>query len=154
MNLACMVFVTILHCSILTLNIRSTRYLRLSGIISDLTSFCVVAFSVSAAFATLIHHHLLKSSGVVFECRSADKKACGCLMMVWLFGSSGTVSMWISFTSFSLTTLATCRYCSLVALSITISCFTDIWTLATSLWLKRCVLNMMSLSSTILRSSY
>ena len=72
---------------------QSARYLRLSGIISDHTSFCVVALSVSAACATLIPHRLLKYYGVLFECRSADKKARGCMMSVGLFGDSGTVSM-------------------------------------------------------------
>ena len=147
--LACMVSIVIVHCSILTLNMRSTRYLRLSGIIADCTSFCVVAFIVSAACATLFHHSSLKYSVVVFECCSADKKACGCLISVGLFCGSGTVSMLMSFTSCSVTSLATCLYCSLVVLSISILCFPYIWTLATSLWLKSCVLNMMSSSSMI-----
>ena len=72
---------------------QSAQYLQLSGIIADRTRFCVVAFSVSAACATLIPHCSLKSSGVVCECRSADKKTCGCLVLIGLFGGSGTVSM-------------------------------------------------------------
>ena len=88
-----MVPVTIVHCSILTLNMQSNRYLRLSDIIDDHTSLCVADFSFSAACTTLIPHSLLKSSGVVFECRSADKKARGFLMSVGFFGGSGTVSM-------------------------------------------------------------
>ena len=71
----------------------SARYLQLSGIIVDHTSVFVVDFSVSAACATLIPHHFLKYYGVVFECRSVDKKYCGCLMLVGFFGGSGTVSM-------------------------------------------------------------
>ena len=66
--LECMVSITILHCSILTLNIQSARYLRLSGIMADYTRFFVVAFSVSAARVTLIPNRLLKSSAVVFKC--------------------------------------------------------------------------------------
>ena len=82
-----------LHCSIFTLNMRSARYLRLSGIIANCTSFCVVDFSVNAACAALTPHHLLKSSGVVFEYCSVDKKARGCLISVGYFGGSGTVFM-------------------------------------------------------------
>ena len=88
-----MVSVAILHCIILTLNMRSNQYLRPSGVIADHTSFCVVAFSVSVDCETMIPHRSLKSSGVVFECRSADKKARGYLLSVGLFGGSGTVSM-------------------------------------------------------------
>ena len=61
---------------------RSAQYMRLSGIIANRTSFCVVALIVSAACATLIPHRLLKYYGVLFECRSADKKARGCMMSV------------------------------------------------------------------------
>ena len=93
LNLACMVYVTIVHCSLLKLNMQSARCLQLSGIIKNCTSFCVVTFSVSAACATLITHSSLTYFGVVFKCRSADKKARGCLMSVGLFGGSGTVSM-------------------------------------------------------------
>ena len=93
LTLVCMVYVTIVHFSLLTLNMQSARYLRLSGIIADCTSFCVVAFSVIDTCATLINYCSLKSSGVVIECRSADKKACVCLMSVRIFGCSGTVSM-------------------------------------------------------------
>ena len=153
LNLACMVSVKIVHCTTLTLNMWSSQYLQLSGIISDCTSFCVVAFSVSAACATLIPHRSLKPSCAVFKCRYADKKTCGCLMLVVFFGGSGTVSMWMYFTSCSVTSLANCRCYYLVALSISIVCLPDIRTLSTSLWLKRCVLNMMSSSSAILRSS-
>ena len=149
LTLECMVPVVSIHCSLMTLNIRSDRYLRLSGIIADCTSLCVVALSASAIFTTLIPHCLFKSSCVVFECRSADKKDRGCLMLVVLFGGSGMVSMWMSFTSFSVASLDTCHCCSPVALSIAITCLPDIWTLATILWLKRCVLNMMFSSFTI-----
>ena len=149
LTVACMVSATILHCSILTLNMQSARYLWLSGIISDCTSFYVVAFSVSSVCATLIPLIFLKSYGVMFECRSADNKACGCLVLVGLFGGSGTVSMLMSFTNCSVTSLATCSWCYLSSLSIYIACFPDIQTLSTSLWLKRCVLNMMSSSSVI-----
>ena len=93
LTLACMVSVEIVHCSLLKLNMQSAQYLQLSGIIDDHTNLCVVAFSISAAGATLIPHCLLKTSGVVFECCSADKKARGCLVLVGLFGGSGTVSM-------------------------------------------------------------
>ena len=44
---------------------------------ADLRSFLVVAFSVNAACATLSPHLSLKSSGVVFECRSLDRKIFG-----------------------------------------------------------------------------
>ena len=80
LNFACMVSVAIIHCSLLTLNMRSSRYLQLSGKISDRMSFCAVDFSVIAARATLIPYRLLKSSSVVFKCFSADQKDCGCLM--------------------------------------------------------------------------
>ena len=154
LTLACIVSVTIIHCSLLTLNMWSARYLRLSKIISNCTSFCVVAFSVSAACATLIPHCSCKSYSVVFECQSADKKSCGCMMSIGFFGGSGTVAMWMSFTGCFVTSLATCCCCSLVTLSITIACFPGICTIATSIWLKRYVLNMMSSSSMIWRSSY
>ena len=72
---------------------RSAQYLQLSDIIDDHTSLCVADFSFSAACTTLIPHSLLKSSGVVFGCRSVDKKDRGCLMLVGLFCGSGTVSM-------------------------------------------------------------
>ena len=147
LTFSCMVSVAIVNFSILTLNMRSARYLQFSGIISNHTSFCVVAFRVSATCATLIPHCLIKSSGVVFECPSTDKKSCGCLMPVGLFGGSGTVSMRMSFTSCSVTSLDTCRCCSLVALSIAIVCYPDIWTLATSIWSKHFVLDTMSSSS-------
>ena len=81
------------HYSFLTLNMQSAKYLRMSSIIIDCTSFYVVAFSVSAACATLIPHHSFKYYGVVFKRRSDDKKGRGCLMLVGLFGVSGTVSM-------------------------------------------------------------
>ena len=152
LNLDFMVSVAILHCSILTLNIRSARYLRLSGIIANHTSFCVVDFRVSASCATLNYHCSLKSSGVVFDCRSADKKALGCLVLVGLFGGSVTVSTWIYFTSCSVTSLDNCCWFSLVALYIYIAYLPDIQTLATIIWSKRCVLNIMSSSSTIWRS--
>ena len=61
--------------------------------ISDRTSFYDVALSVSAACTTLIPHLLLKSSGIVFECRSFDKKYRGCLISVGFFGGSSMVSM-------------------------------------------------------------
>ena len=93
LTLSCMVSVEIVQCSILTLNMRSARYLQLSGIISDHKSLYVVAFSIRDACATLIPHHLIKYYGVVFKCCSTDKKARGCLMLVGLFGGSGTVSM-------------------------------------------------------------
>ena len=134
--LACMVSIAIVQCILLILNMQSSWYLRLIGTIFDRTNFCVIAFSVSAACATLILHRSLKSAGVVFECCSSDKKSRGCLMSVRFFGGSGTVSMWMSFTSFSVTSLANCCCCSLVALYINISCFPYIWTLATSIWLK------------------
>ena len=152
LTLACMVSATIVHFSILILNMQSAQYLQLSGIIADCTSFCVVDFSVSAACTTLIPDCSLKYSGVVFECSSDDNKSRGCLMLVGFFGGSGTVSMWMYFTSCSVTSLDTCWCCSLVLLSITIACFPDIWRLATSLWLKHCVLNMMSYLSAIWRS--
>ena len=132
----------------------SARYLRLSGIIANHTSFYVVAFSVSAACAALIPHCLLQYSSVVFKCCSADKKARGFLMLVRFFGGSGTVSMWMSFNSCSVISLITCRWCYLVALYIAISCFPDIRVLATSLWLKRCAFNMMSSSSQFWGSSW
>ena len=138
--------------SILTLNMWSTWYLQLSGIFSECPSSCVVSFSVSLACATLIPHRLLKYYVVVFECWSADRKSCGCLILVRFFGGSVTLSMWMSFTSCSVTILATCRCFSLVALFIAIACFPDIRTLFTSLWLKCSVLNMMSSSSTIWHS--
>ena len=153
LNLACMVSVAILHCSLLPLNMKSARYLRLSGIIADHTSFCVVSFKVSADCAPLIPNLSLKSYSVVFECCYDDKKSRDCLMSVGIFGGSGTVSMWMSFTSFSITRLDTCRCCSLVAFSIPIHSFPDIRTLAASIWLKHCVLNIMSSSSVIWRSS-
>ena len=93
LTLACMVYVKIVHYNLLTLNMKSARYLQLSGIISNCTSFCVVDFSVSATCATLIPHRLLKSSDVVFKCRSSDKKSRGCLMLVICFGGFGTLSM-------------------------------------------------------------
>ena len=149
-----MVSVKIVHCSLLTLNRQYARYLRLGGIIAYHRSFCVVDFSVSDYCETLIPHIFLKSSGVVLECWYADKKARGCLMSVRLFGGSGTVSMWMPITSCSVTSLETCRFCFLVSHYINISCFPDIRTLTTSIWLKHCVLNMMSSSFAILRSSY
>ena len=148
-----MVSVAIIYCSLFTLNMWSARYMWLSGIIVDRTSFCVVAFSNSAACETLIPHRLLKPFGVVFKCLSADKKARGCLLLVGSFGGYGTVLIWMSFTSFSVTSLAICCYSSLVALSITIARFSYIWTLANSLWLKHFVFNMMYSSSAIWRSS-
>ena len=63
------------------------------AIIANCTNLYVVSFSISAACATIIPHCSLKSSGVVFECRSADNKACGCLMSVGFFRGFGTVSM-------------------------------------------------------------
>ena len=93
LTFSCMVSVAIVNFSILTLNMRSARYLQFSGIIASHTSFCVVSFRVSAACATIIPHCSLKSSGVVFECRSADNKACGCLMSVGFFGGSVMVSI-------------------------------------------------------------
>ena len=82
--------------------------MRLIGIIADRTSFCFVAFSVSAARAKRIPHRWLKSSGVVFKFCYDDKKARGCMMLVGLFGGSGTVVMCLYFTSCSFTSLATC----------------------------------------------
>ena len=64
-------------------------------------------------------------------------------MSVGFFGGSGMISIWISFTSCSVTSLATWSFPPLVSLS----------TLATSLWLKHCVLNMMPSSSAIWCSS-
>ena len=93
LTLACMVYVKIVHYNLLTLNMKSARYLQLGGIIANRTSFCVVSLSFSAAFATLIPHFSLKYSDVVFKCRSVDKKACGCLMSVRLFGGYGTLLM-------------------------------------------------------------
>ena len=142
-----------LHCSLLTLNMLSARYLQLSGLISNHRSCCVVAFSVSDACSTLIPHHLLRYSAVVFECSSSDKKASVFLVSVELFCGYSTVSMWMYFTSWFVTSLAICCCCSLVALSITIACFPDIRMLATSLWLILCVLNIMSSSSIIWQSS-
>ena len=147
--------VSVRNCKLLFLDIKiwSAQYLRLSGIIANHTSFCVVDFYVSAACATLITHHSLKYSGVVFECHSTDNKSRGCLMSVGFFGGSGTVSMWMSFTSCSVTSSDTCSCCSLIAFSIDIYCFPGIWTLATGIWFKHCVLNMMSSSSATLHSS-
>ena len=142
LDLACMISVTIVHCSIFTLNMWSAQYLQLSGIISNRTSFCVVAFSFIAYCATLIPRHLLNSSGLLFKCRSDDNKYCGCLMSVGLSGGSGTVSIWMSFTIFSITSLDTCICCYLVEFSIAIACFPDIQTLATSHCLKLCVLKL------------
>ena len=153
LTFACMLSVAIVHCSLLTLNIWSTQYLRLSVIITDHTSFFVVDFIISADCATLIPHHSLKSSGAVLKFCSADKRAHGCLISVRFFGGYGTISMWMSFTSCSVTILATCRCCYLVEISIAIACFPDIQTLATSIWLKHCVLNTMSSSSAIWHSS-
>ena len=153
LTLAWMVSVTIVHCSLLKLNMWSAWYLRLNGIITDCTSFCVIDFSVSDAWATLIPHCLLKSHGVVFECCSSDNKSHGCLMPFGFFGGSGTVSMCMSFTSCSITILNTYRCCSLVAICIAIVCFPDIRTLATSFWLKRCVFNVISSLSSIWSSS-
>ena len=147
--MACIVSVAIVHCSLFTLNMRSAWYLQLSGIIYDRTSFCVVAFSITAACATLIPHFLLKYSSVMFVCCYADKKALSCLVSVGFFGGSATISMVMSFTSCSITSLATCPCCSLVALYIDVACLPDIRTLATSFWLKRCVFNMISSSSSI-----
>ena len=73
LTLVCTVYVAIVHCSLLTLNMQSVQYLRLSGIISNHKNLSVVVFSVSAACASLIPHHSPKSSGVVFKCRSSDK---------------------------------------------------------------------------------
>ena len=91
LTLVCVVSVAIIHCIILILDMQSAQYLRLSGIIANQKSFCVVAFSVSAACKTLIPHRLLKYSIVVFDFSSYDKKACSCLMSVGLFGGYGTV---------------------------------------------------------------
>ena len=93
LTLACMVSVAIVHCILFTLNIQSAQYLRLSCIIVYRTSFCVVAFSVSAAFVKLIPHSFLKSYGFVFECSSADNKYRCFLTLVGFFGGSGTVSI-------------------------------------------------------------
>ena len=143
----------IVHCSLLTFTMQSARYLRLSSIFDGCTSFCVVSFRDSADCATLTPHRSLKSFGVVFGCRSADKKAHGCLMLVGLFGESCTVSMWMYFTSCFVTSLDSCHCCSQVTLFIAIVCFLDSQTIDTSIWLKHCVLNMMSYSSAIWRSS-
>ena len=154
LTLACMLYIANVHFSLLTLNMQSDRYMWLSGIITYCTSFCGVYFSFSAGCATLIPHHLLKSSVVVFKCFSADKKDFGCLISVEFFGGYGTVSIWMSFTCCSVTMLDTCCCCSLVALSIAMACFPDIRTLSTSLLLKLCVLNMMSSYSAIWCSSF
>ena len=60
-----------------TENIRSVRYLLASGINADRIRRRVVALSVRDACATLSPHLSLRSSGVVLECLSLDRKVCG-----------------------------------------------------------------------------
>ena len=72
-SLLCIISVGIINSNRLTPNNLYALYLQQSGITADCFRCCLVAFSVNFACTTLILHPLLKSYGVVFECRSDDK---------------------------------------------------------------------------------
>ena len=75
-----MVLVDIIPCILQTPNIRSYMYLRASGIIEDLVSFCIVALIVSASWDILSPHISLRSSDVVLECLFLDRNVRGILI--------------------------------------------------------------------------
>ena len=74
-----MVLVEIVPCILRTSNIWSALYLRVSGIIVDLVSFCVVDLRVSAYWDILSPHLSLRYSAVVLECLFLDKNVRGIL---------------------------------------------------------------------------
>ena len=68
-----MVLVENFPCILQTSKIQSALYLRVSGIIADIVSFCVVALRVSTAWDILSPHISLISSSVVLECLFSDR---------------------------------------------------------------------------------
>ena len=118
--LACIVSVAIIKSNRLNPNILSALYLRLSGTTVNRLRRCVLAFSVNFACAMLILHISLKSSGLVFECRSDDMNVRGCLNSSGCSGGSRTTPSVIFFPSFSLCIISTIL--SLVTNSATCLC--------------------------------
>ena len=74
-----MVLVDIVPCILQTPNIWSDLYLRASGIIAYLVSFCVIAFRVSAAWGIFNPHLSLRYYYVVLECLFLDRNVRGIL---------------------------------------------------------------------------